>query len=496
MTRKTSPAAAAAITDDSAELMRALRTPPKVSWPAVAIMIGANLTIAVASTLAVMAIIPLWAGAIINTLAIYALFTPAHESMHRSASSNPKLNEWIMYLSTFFAVPFGTGRFMRVMHMQHHRFTNEENDPDHFLSSHFLLLPIWGFWPFLYLWTYARNPEKYPGIDGRATWIEVIRGLAIVAVLFVSPLCALGSALFAFRAVHHLALVRVVDRRQADVLARDVLPDVELGPVADGEHAEMLARLQTGVEQRPELGALGLGLPLAEAVAVRKDALLGAGLFFVAARTADQRVEAEFFDGFEQRDRLVHVAAFARVGQAHGAALHRVLDVAHDQFGLQLGGAAVAEVGHFGEVVAGVDHQQRVGDAADTKGFFGAAQHHQRILAAREQQGGALESRGHFAQDEDGFFFERVQVGVAQVVVTGVLQGGLDHGGFGAGVHEGVRSMDDTREDVAGCTCRPHSLALSCSHHQRPARKSSPTLMARVQGSQPMLGKNRSCSGL
>ncbi len=184
MTRKTSPAAAA-ITDDSAELMRALRTPPKVSWPAVAIMIGANLTIAVASTLAVMAIIPLWAGAIINTLAVYALFTPAHESMHRSASSNPKLNEWIMYLSTFIAVPFGTGRFMRVMHMQHHRFTNEENDPDHFLSSHFLLLPIWGFWPFLYLWTYARNPEKYPGIDGRATWIEVIRGLAIVAVLFV-----------------------------------------------------------------------------------------------------------------------------------------------------------------------------------------------------------------------------------------------------------------------------------------------------------------------
>lgn len=29
----------------------------------------------------------------------------------------------------------------------------------------------------------------------------------IVAVLFVSPLCALGSALFAFRAVHHLALI-------------------------------------------------------------------------------------------------------------------------------------------------------------------------------------------------------------------------------------------------------------------------------------------------
>jgi hypothetical protein len=77
--------------------------------------------------------------------------------------------------------------------------------------------------------------------------------------------------------------------------------------------------------------------------------------------------------------------------------------------------ARVAEVGHFGEVVAGVDHQQRVGDAARAKGLLGALQQHQRILAAREQQGGALEGGGHFAQDEDGFFFQRVQVLVAQV---------------------------------------------------------------------------------
>lgn len=32
----------------------------------------------------------------------------------------------------------------------------------------------------------------------------------VVAVLYVSPLCALGSALFAFRSVHHLALILVL----------------------------------------------------------------------------------------------------------------------------------------------------------------------------------------------------------------------------------------------------------------------------------------------
>src|SRR3989337_941211 len=42
--------------------------------------------------------------------------------------------------------------------------------------------------------------------------------------------------------------------------------------------------------------------------------------------------------------------------------------------------------------------------------------------------------------------------------------------------------------------CKPHSLSESCSHHQRPARRSSPGFMALVQGSQPMLGYPLSCN--
>ena len=36
--------------------------------------------------------------------------------------------------------------------------------------------------------------------------------------------------------------------------------------------------------------------------------------------------------------------------------------------------------------------------------------------------------------------------------------------------------------------CMPHSLGAFVSHHQRPARSSSPSPIARVQGAQPMLG--------
>ena len=48
--------------------------------------------------------------------------------------------------------------------------------------------------------------------------------------------------------------------------------------------------------------------------------------------------------------------------------------MAYDQSGLQFGGALVAEIGNFVEVVAGIDHQQRVGNTPHAKRLLGAVQ--------------------------------------------------------------------------------------------------------------------------
>ena len=63
------------------------------------------------------------------------------------------------------------------------------------------------------------------------------------------------------------AAVREVDRRQLDLLVVDVLPDVELGPVRQREHADVLALAVAAVVEAPQLGALVLRVPLAELVA-------------------------------------------------------------------------------------------------------------------------------------------------------------------------------------------------------------------------------------
>src|SRR5215831_12767571 len=63
------------------------------------------------------------------------------------------------------------------------------------------------------------------------------------------------------------APVGVVNRRYGEALPLDVLPDVELRPVADGKHAHVLALRHAGVVEIPQLGTLVLRIPLAELVA-------------------------------------------------------------------------------------------------------------------------------------------------------------------------------------------------------------------------------------
>src|SRR3546814_16101587 len=50
-------------------------------------------------------------------------------------------------------------------------------------------------------------------------------------------------------AAHHIAPVAVVDGWQRQLLALDVLPDIQLGPVRDREHAHVLALVHPRSEE-------------------------------------------------------------------------------------------------------------------------------------------------------------------------------------------------------------------------------------------------------
>ena len=123
----------------------------------------------------------------------------------------------------------------------------------------------------------------------------------------------------------------------------------------------MLTGPYAGVEERPQLRPLFLGLPLPEGVPMAEDALLGARLLLVAACPAQQHVEAVLLDRLQECHRLMAVAGFHRIGQPHGATPDRVVEVPDDEPLAQIGNVAVTKVEDLREVVARVDVQEREG---------------------------------------------------------------------------------------------------------------------------------------
>lgn len=171
---------------DNPELLAELRVPPVVSWPAVIIMVVAFAMIISSWTFCLMEEWPLWVGMIVNSIAGYMLFTPTHDAIHRAASRHEWLNELILRISTFIAVPFGKGKLFRLYHMRHHRFTNEpEQDPDHLLSCSLKLMPLWGIWPFLYIVYFAKDPKLTPGLKPAELIRELVIGFGFVGVVAV-----------------------------------------------------------------------------------------------------------------------------------------------------------------------------------------------------------------------------------------------------------------------------------------------------------------------
>lgn len=170
-------------TDDGRAELARLRTSPTLAWPTLLILAGALAAIALSWWQVMHQAWPLWLGMLVNSLAGYALFTPAHEAIHRAAAGSARMNDFLLAAATFVAVPFGKGKLFRLLHMQHHRYTNEERDPDHWLASSLKYMPLWGIWPFIYVYRFLREPALLPNVRPAEIWRELAVAALIIAAL-------------------------------------------------------------------------------------------------------------------------------------------------------------------------------------------------------------------------------------------------------------------------------------------------------------------------
>ena len=171
----------------------------------------------------------------------------------------------------------------------------------------------------------------------------------------------------------------------------------------------MLARGVARVDQVPQLGPLVARIPLAELVAQRDDALLGASLLLVAPPPAEDPVETALGDGVEQGAGLQRVAS-AVAALAQTAVVDVVLDRGDHQAHPEALDDGVPVGQDLREVVAGVHVQQREGDGSGPEGPDRQVQHDHGVLPAGEQQHGTTALRDGFADDGDGFSLQRVEL--------------------------------------------------------------------------------------
>ena len=176
------------VRNDNLKAFKHLSNRPNYAWPTILLLVVAILlfTIAIASFLQDIISLPI--AILVNTTASYMAFTVMHDASHNSVSRNKQFNDWCGRLATWLLLPAPFFRMFRYVHMQHHRFVNDESkDPDHFASRGAKwLLPIrWATQDIYYFFCYL-NPkvfQKRPIGEKREFIIGSIIGIALLSLI-------------------------------------------------------------------------------------------------------------------------------------------------------------------------------------------------------------------------------------------------------------------------------------------------------------------------
>ena len=141
---------------------RQLKQTPATSWPALGLFLLGLTIISFASGMAITDGIPLWSGMLANGLGLYLLFSIMHDALHRNVSTNRRLNEIFGRISLFLLIPAAPIEVARWAHFQHHRFTNNDQDPDNFIHhAKGWQIPVrWCNFDLHYLVAFLRNGGK------------------------------------------------------------------------------------------------------------------------------------------------------------------------------------------------------------------------------------------------------------------------------------------------------------------------------------------------
>src|SRR5215471_4950861 len=193
-------------------------------------------------------------------------------------------------------------------------------------------------------------------------------------------------------------VAREIKGHHRHALSLDITPNVDLRPAEERVHAHVAARRRLRVEAVPELRRLVPEVPAARGIAWAKDSFLAADRLLVAADAEDHAAEAALGDDALETEGLARGGA--RLGRQRGIGLLGAGAGRIDIGKAPLADDPVAERIDLGELVAGVEQDDRKGHAAEER-LAREPEQRVRVLADRPEHADRLQTVHRLAQDED-----------------------------------------------------------------------------------------------
>ena len=150
-----------ALTPEQSVRFKQLTTAPALAIPAFVMYCVGMGTFIASDYNAVVGNIPLWVAMVANSIVGYWVFTVGHDAVHRSVSSNTRLNDFIGQTGLMLAAPYVNIKLFRWCHILHHRFANGPKDPDKFFKGPWWSLPFrWMVIDLYYFYYVLKHGDK------------------------------------------------------------------------------------------------------------------------------------------------------------------------------------------------------------------------------------------------------------------------------------------------------------------------------------------------
>ncbi|AOE86796.1 fatty acid desaturase [Pseudomonas sp. TCU-HL1] len=184
MTNNNNPLARFTVPPAKQAAIAALNRVPAISPPVLLLLIASTGGVIVSNVLAVLGHLSLGWACALNAFLMYWQFTVVHDSVHRSAARNQKLNDLVGHIGVATFAPHINLGIFRWAHIQHHRFTNGPKDPDAWMHGPWWSLPLrWALLDYGYLRFILRTKDQTAMRHLLAALRNTVATLAIVAAL-------------------------------------------------------------------------------------------------------------------------------------------------------------------------------------------------------------------------------------------------------------------------------------------------------------------------